>query len=351
MKAMRLVKFFENNPEGLVRLISVTSPFLFLLSRWLSHGPFIPETFIFDLMVATTIILLSPWGEDRIKTLVVIALATMAGGIIAAVLCRFIPQRIWIFQYCILVTVPIMTRFCIKVYKMLCDKEFLISHASGWELAATFLNVGLAMLALCNTILAFSLIAICAHKVVLWVEASICLLLYIFLVIRSATRRPVMLGSIDDEVFRRRLHLSLAFVPPELPVRYNRMFKSMCLMLEEDKKYLNGNYTLDDMARDLCTNRGYLSKMINVCTGMHFNQLINSYRVRYSIELFKRDTNIKLSELWYLSGFGNKVSFCMAFKLYMHTTPGEWCEQYLLSIGEDPKKIKASIPNRKGKGQ
>ncbi len=347
---MILLKLFHTTEEGVVRLVSVLSPFLFVVVRLIFGAPFGPDTFIFDIAMATAIILLSPWGEDDIFSLLIIALSTSALGMVGAGLSRVLPCETLALGYAIAVSLPIMVRFALKVYTMLDDKEFLLSQASGWELASTFLNVGIAMSVLCSVMVALCLVAVGAGKVWLYIQAVVSVSLYVFLVVRSLTRRPVLLGSISDKAFRRRLKMSLSFMPPEVPGRYKRLYKAMCLMLEDEKKFLDENYSMDDMSRDLCTNRGQLSKMINMCTGLHFNQMLNGYRVRYSIDLFMKDPSLRVSELANLSGFGNKVSYGMAFKQFMNTTPGEWCDQYLISKGMSPAKVKSSrlvAPRRK----
>ena len=258
------MKLFHTTEEGVVRLVSVLSPFLFVVVRLIFGAPFGPDTFIFDIAVATAIILLSPWGEDDIFSLLIIALSTSALGMVGAGLSRVLPCETLALGYAIAVSLPIMVRFALKVYTMLDDKEFLLSQASGWELASTFLNVGIAMSVLCSVMVALCLVAVGAGKVWLYIQAVVSVSLYVFLVVRSLTRRPVLLGSISDKAFRRRLKMSLSFMPPEVPGRYKRLYKAMCLMLEDEKKFLDENYSMDDMSRDLCTNRGQLSKMITV---------------------------------------------------------------------------------------
>lgn len=345
---MPIAKVFKNNPEAAMRVIAVSCPLVSMCIRILSDGAIGPDAVIFDSALATAIILLSPWGEDRAAPLIAIALSvSVAGGVIAFLSDR-LPGRLCVISYSLAVALPLILRFSIKVFKMLNDKEFLIGQASGWELAATFLNVGLAVIVLCIILISFCLVATESARIWLIVSAAVSVAMFIFLLVRSFTRRSVILGSISDSAFRRRLKLSLSFLPPEVPILYRRLYKSMCLMLEEDKKFLLGSYTLDEMARDLCTNRAYLSRMVNKCTGMHFNQMINGYRVRYSVELFRKDPLLKVSELAAMSGFKNKVTYSMAFKQFMNTTPGDWCGQYLVSVGKDPKKIISSRKKARG---
>ena len=106
------------------------------------------------------------------------------------------------------------------------------------------------------------------------------------------------------------------------------VYEKMKRYLDDNKPYLDENFAIDKLAMALCTNKGYLSKIINNFSGMNFCQLMNSYRVKYSVELFKNNKNLKVAELAELSGFKSGVTFNMAFKLFMKTTPGEWCRAY-----------------------
>ncbi len=102
-------------------------------------------------------------------------------------------------------------------------------------------------------------------------------------------------------------------------------------LMEEKRPYLSESCLVEDIARDLFTNKTYLSKMVNDCTGMSFPKLINQYRVEYSMELYKKDMHLKVSELAEMSGFHSTVTFNMAFKCYANRTPSEWCREYRAS--------------------
>ena len=50
--------------------------------------------------------------------------------------------------------------------------------------------------------------------------------------------------------------------------------------LEDKKPYLNPEFKITDMAKDLFSNRSYISAFINREYGMNFNRFINHYRLR-----------------------------------------------------------------------
>lgn len=146
--------------------------------------------------------------------------------------------------------------------------------------------------------------------------------LFSLLMIRSITADPSLVPTADKE----------PEMPPASPTAapegYTKMYDTLCKYMEEKKPFLKDACRLEDIARLLCTNKSYVSRMISMCAGMSFPQFMNSYRVRYAVSLYKSNMRLKVSELAVRSGFHSTVSFCMSFKMFMHTTPSEWCMEY-----------------------
>lgn len=113
------------------------------------------------------------------------------------------------------------------------------------------------------------------------------------------------------------------------------LYEKCCRYMVERRPFLVESFTIEDLSMALCTNRNYLSKAINGFSGRNFRQYVNYYRVTYSMEIFRRNMGLKVSELSMLSGFNNQVTFNHAFKTVMEETPGSWCtrmrENILLS--------------------
>lgn len=107
------------------------------------------------------------------------------------------------------------------------------------------------------------------------------------------------------------------------------LYDRIVLHMEDRKPFLSSAFSLDEMARSLGTNTGYVSRAINNGSGVNFSQFVNRYRVYYAMDCFRKDPGLKVIELGQISGFNSKVTFNMAFKLVMGVTPGEWCRTYL----------------------
>ena len=173
--------------------------------------------------------------------------------------------------------------------------------------------------------------------------------------------------SVDNEAFFMQKDLKSVTLPPSVKTirekafhrsgiyrvvmpgvervgtNYRSLYARMCELMEEQKPYLKDGFLVEDMARALYTNKGYLSKMINSTTGLNFPQLMNSYRIRYALELYKHDTRLKVSELSDMSGFHSTVSFNAAFNLFVGKNPSDWCKEYRdsLTAGKRPSMSEA----------
>ena len=93
---------------------------------------------------------------------------------------------------------------------------------------------------------------------------------------------------------------------------------------EEDKKYLNRNLTMDELAKDFETNRDYLSKAVNELKGKNFPQYINELRINYIVKQLKDNPNLQkytIAGIAEEAGYNNSESFTNSFKKITGTLP------------------------------
>lgn len=95
---------------------------------------------------------------------------------------------------------------------------------------------------------------------------------------------------------------------------------------EKDKPYLNKDLSIIEVSVYLYTNKTYLSKIINDYMGQNFNQFTNSYRIEEVKRLFIADRNLTIQELCKKSGFGCMASFTIAFRIFLGSSPADWCK-------------------------
>ena len=92
----------------------------------------------------------------------------------------------------------------------------------------------------------------------------------------------------------------------------------------KDKPWLNPHLNIWDVAKQIGTNRSYISKTINEQIGCNFNQFVNSYRIKESKKLLKKTPEIPITEISEFSGFGSLNSFIRIFKESEKCTPSKY---------------------------
>ena len=108
---------------------------------------------------------------------------------------------------------------------------------------------------------------------------------------------------------------------------YKELYDRVVLYFDLSKPYLDGDLTINDVVKEVYSNKVYISKAIFHYTGRNFRQFVNYYRVVYSMDLFRANLEFKVAELAEKSGFNTMVSYTMAFRLFMNETPSEWCRR------------------------
>ena len=108
---------------------------------------------------------------------------------------------------------------------------------------------------------------------------------------------------------------------------YRDIYERVLLHFEIKKPFLDNNLTINDVVSVVYSNKVYISKAISHYTGRNFRQFVNYYRVMYSMDLFRKQPDMKVAELASMSGFNSLVSYASAFRLFMNETPSEWCRK------------------------
>lgn len=107
------------------------------------------------------------------------------------------------------------------------------------------------------------------------------------------------------------------------------LFKKFKKWLENDKPYLNPNLDLNLSAREIGTNRSYLSKSIN-SHGFGFSEYINMLRIREVIRIWEDENDIRndylIPEIASAVGFNTKSVFYSSFQKETGMTPAQYKE-------------------------
>ena len=104
--------------------------------------------------------------------------------------------------------------------------------------------------------------------------------------------------------------------------------------LEKTKDYLNPNFSINGLAKQLNTNTSYLSYIINKESNQSFKQYITGLRIEYLLKTLIEENkfrNYTIKALAEEIGYTNASAFTRAFKKYKGITPSE----FIKSLKED----------------
>jgi AraC-like DNA-binding protein len=105
------------------------------------------------------------------------------------------------------------------------------------------------------------------------------------------------------------------------------LYFNLTCWLEAEKRFAQKDLSLELVARELNTNREYLSRAIND-KQIRFNDLINKYRVQEAIQILTDTSNkngqFKLSYISSKVGFNSNSAFIDAFKKQTGLNPAEF---------------------------
>jgi len=107
--------------------------------------------------------------------------------------------------------------------------------------------------------------------------------------------------------------------------------------LVKNKSFLQQRYSIAQLAGDLNIPQHHLSAFINSYYKVNYNDHINKYRIYYSkIMMINGEWKYKtLQAIAHESGFGNRTSFCNAFKKVTGLNPSDFIKELKYETGGD----------------
>lgn len=102
-----------------------------------------------------------------------------------------------------------------------------------------------------------------------------------------------------------------------------QIFAKALKLIVEEKQYQNPNLTLKSLSESLHQSPQIVSQVINLESGMNYNNFINSYRIEAAQRLFQQEQfkNQTIAAIAYEVGFNSISSFNTAFKKQTGETP------------------------------
>ena len=103
--------------------------------------------------------------------------------------------------------------------------------------------------------------------------------------------------------------------------------KNLKTYFNKERPWLDPQLNIWDVAKEIGTNRSYISKVVNDNVGCNFNQFVNKYRIKEAKKLLNKTPEIPISEISDLAGFGSLNSFIRIFKNSESCTPSKFKKQ------------------------
>lgn len=125
-----------------------------------------------------------------------------------------------------------------------------------------------------------------------------------------------------------------------LPQEGGRLNRTILLQLQRRTKRwqetpaaLTRHITINDVSRQLGTNRTYLSLYLNTYLNMSFMEWIGSIRLRHARKLLASDTAMSMEQLADAAGFTSASAFSHYFKAHEGISPKQWRRQNQFNAG------------------
>lgn len=240
-----------------------------------------------------------------------------------------LPSLIFSLNITISVSLLVCLIYVLSLVSRISDVKFVLKSGAVWNSVCLITDIVYIMILLFNTV-TYYLININFPNSSMWVHALFSLSMISIQYALSVRVNKASLFVFWEEHERRIIesmklsHSDLTGESPGIDVLYKSIYDRVIDYFDSQRPYLNNDLTINDIVNVLYTNKLYISKAISMYTGRNFCQFVNYYRVTYAVELFRKDTTLKIVDVASRSGFNSSVSFSMAFRLYMGDKPGDW---------------------------
>ncbi len=214
----------------------------------------------------------------------------------------------------------------IKKYKTRAVEEYSYSNAPilRWLYIFLFCIMGIPLImnVVLDVVLINNPLLIIAITGILWAGTVILIFLFRPEIYEGiGVLAPIRLKPLRDT--------SLSFSEEEK----TRLFEKLISFIKSNMIYLDSGLTLKQLSDALGTNQNYLSRAINGISGKSFLDFINTYQIKYAVELLRSKSFSKftIEGIAKESGFRSKSAFYNYFKKYNGMSPMIFIEQRKVS--------------------
>ena len=105
---------------------------------------------------------------------------------------------------------------------------------------------------------------------------------------------------------------------------YDKLMDSFQQLMVKEQGFLNPAMTIDEISRQLNTNRTYVSRLVNIYQGMPFRDYLNKLRIDYAKQLMMDEPDAVIDYIAAKSGFQSSTQFIRKFRETEGVTPTVW---------------------------
>lgn len=135
----------------------------------------------------------------------------------------------------------------------------------------------------------------------------------------------VIFYTIENIYTEQQLVEELDFVAEiSTPVHEYPFADSFSQLMEVEQAYLNPEISIAEVARQIGTNRSYLSDFLNHSCNSSFVDYVNNLRLEYAENLMRNDMTLSIEAMAILSGFNSLSTFRRAFNKKYGVTPSKY---------------------------
>jgi AraC-like DNA-binding protein len=94
--------------------------------------------------------------------------------------------------------------------------------------------------------------------------------------------------------------------------------------MDNDHLYLTPGLSVDSVAKEIGTNRAYISRLLNRTYNSSFPEFVNNKRIKYAKQLLQDEPDAVLEYVAIKSGFSTLSQFTRKFKEITGQSPRQW---------------------------
>jgi AraC-like DNA-binding protein len=151
--------------------------------------------------------------------------------------------------------------------------------------------------------------------------------------VHAKVETDAAIGSVDEG---SKFFQQADQTDPGMMEVYERYRMQLETFMNEKKPYLQHNYKISDLARDLHIPQHHVTIVLNKGMKMRFNDYINQYRIRHVTMLIEENgLTHSLEGMASLAGFSNRVTFTRAVQRLSGQSPSQYFGTNKSSLSSD----------------